>query len=141
MTLYDGKELFAIYHEKKSGSFKEDIVREYFTRLAKTMYRCHANVPIIVHRDLKLENVKVPTSDNGVPLTGEILLYDFGSAYIKGLSVLEDKHASTHGYRPPECLFKRVREGYVEKADVFAFGIILHMIVLGYHPLDGTKNH
>jgi len=91
----------------------------------------YAQSQLIIHGDLKPSNVLVTPS-------GAVKLVDFGVA-----SLLSDPHAApvesaaagptalTPGYAPPE----QVRgEPLSAAADVYALGVLLHILVTGQHP-------
>ncbi len=87
----------------------------------------HAHAQLIVHRDLKPSNVLV-TAD------GTVKLLDFGVASLQAGEPSADAggpQALTPGYAAPEQL----RGEPVSAAnDVYALGILLHVLVTGAHP-------
>ncbi len=82
----------------------------------------------IAHRDLKPENILIN-------LDCEIKIIDLGLAMIGDHS--EMKIAGTPFYMCPELVHRKNYDPF--KADIWAFGILLYWITLGYFPQDNSQ--
>jgi eukaryotic-like serine/threonine-protein kinase len=96
----------------------------------------YAQGQLIVHGDLKPSNVLV-TED------GTVKLVDFGVAtlrtdmYVTPLESPQSPKALTPGYAPPE----QVRgEPLSAAADVYALGVLIHVLVTGQHPFGASAS-
>mmetsp|Transcript_6464 Transcript_6464/g.19613 ORF Transcript_6464/g.19613 Transcript_6464/m.19613 type:complete len:488 (+) Transcript_6464:153-1616(+) len=89
----------------------------------------------VVYRDLKTENVLVDKD-------GHVRIADFGLAKILGRSreqaVLSrtDTLCGTTNYYAPEMLMD---EGYSQGIDYWALGVLLHFVLTGNMPCEGTE--
>ena len=100
----------------------------------------HSHANHIVHRDLKPSNILVRTD-------GQVKLLDFGIAKLlegDGQSVeapltLEGGKAMTPEYAAPEQL---KGEPVTAATDVYASGVLLYVLLTGYHPAGaGPRTH
>jgi Protein tyrosine and serine/threonine kinase len=84
---------------------------------ARGMRYLHKCQPIILHRDLKLQNILCSAD-----LRAKVC--DFGSSSFKPISKQREMtmNVGTVSYTAPECLSG---SNYDEKADVFSFGVVL----------------
>lgn len=83
----------------------------------------------LVHHDIKPGNVLLGRD-------GKIKVTDFGIAdLLSQAAKLKDVVVGTPGYLAPETLNG---EGYTEKSDLFAAGVMLYESLTGKHPFQGT---
>ena len=97
----------------------------------------HAHANLIVHRDLKPSNVLVSTS-------GQVKLLDFGIAKL----LENDGHAASTtqltregglALTPEFAAPEQLTGGAITTAtDVYALGVLLHVLLTGSHPAAGT---
>lgn len=127
---------YLIFDLVTGGELFEDIVaREYYSetdashciqQVLQSVQHCHENH--IVHRDLKPENLLLSSKERGAI----VKLADFGLAIeiADGLPSWFGL-AGTPGYLSPEVLKK---EAYGQAVDVWACGVILYILLVGYPP-------
>lgn len=125
MELVKGGELFDKIVSAKR--FNEDTARKYFQQLIKGVSYCHKMN--IAHRDLKPENLLV-TDDDQLKVT------DFGLSRLYEQGVKKQMFTTICG--TPHYLAPEVLSGSYDgkKADVWACGIILYVMLAGAHPFD-----
>ena len=82
----------------------------------------------ISHRDIKPENILV--NDHG-----DIKIIDFGFATSQELE--EVVVAGTPQYMAPELVLRKNYDPF--KADVWALGIMLYWVTLGYYPQEADN--
>lgn len=125
------------------GELFEDIVaREFYSeadashciqQILESVNHCHTNG--VVHRDLKPENLLLASKLKGAA----VKLADFGLA----IEVMTDQQAwfgfaGTPGYLSPEVLKK---EPYGKAVDIWACGVILYILLVGYPPFWDEDQH
>lgn len=95
---------------------------------ARGMAYLHSRHPVIIHRDLKTDNLLV--DDNW-----SVKVADFGLATVKSRTFAKTMCGTT-GWVAPEVL---AEEGYTEKADVYSFAIILWEMLTRQIPYAGKN--
>lgn len=95
---------------------------------ARGMAYLHSRNPVIIHRDLKTDNLLV--DDNW-----QVKVADFGLATVKSRTFAKTMCGTT-GWVAPEVL---AEEGYTEKADVYSFAIILWEMLTRQIPYAGKN--
>uniref|UniRef100_A0A669EMP8 calcium/calmodulin-dependent protein kinase n=1 Tax=Oreochromis niloticus TaxID=8128 RepID=A0A669EMP8_ORENI len=125
------------------GELFEDIVaREYYSEadashcihqiLDSVSYTHHHD---IVHRDLKPENLLLASKCKNAA----VKLADFGLAIeVQGDQQAWFGFAGTPGYLSPEVLRK---EAYGKPVDIWACGVILYILLVGYPPFWDEDQH
>lgn len=125
------------------GELFEDIVaREFYSeadashciqQILESVNHCHQNG--IVHRDLKPENLLLASKAKGAA----VKLADFGLAIeVQGEQQAWFGFAGTPGYLSPEVLKK---EPYGKSVDIWACGVILYILLVGYPPFWDEDQH
>lgn len=85
----------------------------------------------VSHRDIKPSNILI-TRDRQ-----KVALVDFNVAKLVkegDMLLMYTKSAGTLAYAAPERLIENCV--YTEKVDMWAIGIVLFMLLCGYHPFD-----
>ena len=126
MEYVDGVLLSEFVKQFPQNRVSEHEAQRLFAQLVQAVAYFHASQ--IVHRDLKLENVMVDSSQC-------IKVVDFGFASIRNGSCWEA--CGTPAYMAPEIL---ARPGYNgQAADVWALGVMLFAMLTGALPFAGTS--
>ena len=114
--------------QKKKKILEIDVIH-FALHLIELLKFLHSNM--IIHRDLKLENILMVSKTNDF----EFKLADFG------LSCYLDQEIHTHsgspGYLAPELFRSEGR--CTTKADMFSLGIILYTLLTGMPPFTGKN--
>ncbi|RZF44018.1 hypothetical protein LSTR_LSTR007290 [Laodelphax striatellus] len=134
---------YLVFDLGTGGELFEDIVaREFYSeadashciqQILESVNHCHTNG--VVHRDLKPENLLLASKAKGAA----VKLADFGLA----IEVQGEQHAwfgfaGTPGYLSPEVLKK---EPYGKPVDIWACGVILYILLVGYPPFWDEDQH
>uniref|UniRef100_A0A8C4XC31 calcium/calmodulin-dependent protein kinase n=1 Tax=Erpetoichthys calabaricus TaxID=27687 RepID=A0A8C4XC31_ERPCA len=125
------------------GELFEDIVaREYYSeadashciqQILEAVLHCHQMG--VVHRDLKPENLLLASKSKGAA----VKLADFGLAIeVEGEQQAWFGFAGTPGYLSPEVLRK---DPYGKPVDLWACGVILYILLVGYPPFWDEDQH
>ncbi|XP_069070418.1 calcium/calmodulin-dependent protein kinase type II subunit beta isoform X28 [Pleurodeles waltl] len=134
---------YLIFDLVTGGELFEDIVaREYYSEadashclhqiLESVSFTHHCD---IVHRDLKPENLLLASKCKGAA----VKLADFGLAIeVQGEQQAWFGFAGTPGYLSPEVLRK---EAYGKPVDIWACGVILYILLVGYPPFWDEDQH
>ncbi|XP_055518068.1 calcium/calmodulin-dependent protein kinase type II subunit beta isoform X35 [Leucoraja erinacea] len=127
---------YLVFDLVTGGELFEDIVaREYYSeadashciqQILEAVLHCHQMG--VVHRDLKPENLLLASKCKGAA----VKLADFGLAIeVQGEQQAWFGFAGTPGYLSPEVLRK---EAYGKPVDIWACGVILYILLVGYPP-------
>ncbi|XP_047194692.1 calcium/calmodulin-dependent protein kinase type II delta 1 chain isoform X26 [Hippoglossus stenolepis] len=134
---------YLVFDLVTGGELFEDIVaREYYSeadashciqQILESVNHCHVNG--IVHRDLKPENLLLASKLKGAA----VKLADFGLAIeVQGDQQAWFGFAGTPGYLSPEVLRK---DPYGKPVDMWACGVILYILLVGYPPFWDEDQH
>lgn len=134
---------YLVFDLVTGGELFEDIVaREFYSeadashciqQILESVNHCHQNG--VVHRDLKPENLLLASKAKGAA----VKLADFGLAIeVLGEQTAWFGFAGTPGYLSPEVLKK---EPYGKSVDIWACGVILYILLVGYPPFWDEDQH
>ncbi|XP_062240039.1 calcium/calmodulin-dependent protein kinase type II delta 1 chain isoform X7 [Platichthys flesus] len=134
---------YLIFDLVTGGELFEDIVaREYYSeadashciqQILEAVLHCHQMG--VVHRDLKPENLLLASKLKGAA----VKLADFGLAIeVQGEQQAWFGFAGTPGYLSPEVLRK---DPYGKPVDMWACGVILYILLVGYPPFWDEDQH
>ncbi|XP_056298926.1 calcium/calmodulin-dependent protein kinase type II delta 1 chain isoform X9 [Pseudoliparis swirei] len=134
---------YLVFDLVTGGELFEDIVaREYYSeadashciqQIVESVNHCHVHG--IVHRDLKPENLLLASKLKGAA----VKLADFGLAIeVQGEQQAWFGFAGTPGYLSPEVLRK---DPYGKPVDMWACGVILYILLVGYPPFWDEDQH
>ena len=132
MDLGEGGDLFDFIVGCPLGHLPADIVMDLLIQIFSVVDYLHS-VKGIVHRDLKPENFMIKIDEYNKP---KIKLIDFGFAtYIQKNGTKIKEFLGTREYAAPEILES---QGYLEKVDEWAIGVIMYNMLTGYEPFKGN---
>ncbi|XP_072232779.1 calcium/calmodulin-dependent protein kinase type II delta 1 chain isoform X2 [Leuresthes tenuis] len=134
---------YLVFDLVTGGELFEDIVaREYYSeadashciqQILEAVLHCHQMG--VVHRDLKPENLLLASKLKGAA----VKLADFGLAIeVQGEQQAWFGFAGTPGYLSPEVLRK---DPYGKPVDMWACGVILYILLVGYPPFWDEDQH
>eukprot|EP00062_Callorhinchus_milii_P012082 gi/632958726/ref/XP_007895203.1/ PREDICTED: calcium/calmodulin-dependent protein kinase type II subunit delta [Callorhinchus milii] len=134
---------YLVFDLVTGGELFEDIVaREYYSeadashciqQILEAVLHCHQMG--VVHRDLKPENLLLASKMKGAA----VKLADFGLAIeVQGDQQAWFGFAGTPGYLSPEVLRK---DPYGKPVDMWACGVILYILLVGYPPFWDEDQH
>lgn len=112
-----------------SGPLSEERARRYSRQLLGALCYCHG-AQLVVHRDLKLDNLLLDADDN-------LLLADFGfAASIASTRRLKLLCGSPH-YSAPEIFAQREYVG--TQADLWSTGVLIYTFLAGHFPFQADS--
>ncbi|KQK21784.1 CBL-interacting protein kinase 10 isoform X1 [Brachypodium distachyon] len=117
-----------LFNKVQRGRLKEDVARKYFQQLNSAVDFCHSRG--VYHRDLKPENLLLDEDRN-------LKISDFGLSALaecKRQDGLLHTTCGTPAYVAPELISKKGYDG--AKADIWACGVILYVLLAGYLPFQ-----
>lgn len=126
-----GGELFEVLNQ--NGPYGEADAAHHLKAIGSALSFLHGNN--VAHRDLKPENLLLSGKP---PALGVLKLSDFGLAKVLKENELMHKACGTWAYCAPEVLqIRKSGSGqYGVKCDMFSVGVLMFVILAGYHPFD-----
>lgn len=127
---------FDTVHLRNGLCLDEDEARYFFRQLLSAVEYCHSHQ--VAHRDLKLDNTLLTDED-----PPKIKLCDFGFARGWDNTSTMSTVIGTPDYMAPQLTSPKRIKGEVTydatKADVWAMGVLLCVMLLGKFPFEGSK--
>uniref|UniRef100_A0ACD5YHN0 Uncharacterized protein n=1 Tax=Avena sativa TaxID=4498 RepID=A0ACD5YHN0_AVESA len=120
-----------LFNKTTKGKLSEDVAWNYFHQLIGAVDYCHSRG--VYHRDLKPENLLLDENEN-------LKVSDFGLCALAESRREDDLLHTTCGtpsYIAPEMLSRKGYDG--AKADIWSCGVILFVLVTGYHPFQSRN--
>ncbi|KAG8063449.1 hypothetical protein GUJ93_ZPchr0003g17192 [Zizania palustris] len=117
-----------LFNKVQRGRLKEEVARKYFQQLISAIDFCHSRG--VYHRDLKPENLLLDENRN-------LKISDFGLSALaecKRQDGLLHTTCGTPAYVAPEVINRKGYDG--AKADIWACGVILYVLLAGYLPFQ-----
>ncbi|XP_017777100.1 PREDICTED: cyclin-G-associated kinase [Nicrophorus vespilloides] len=128
----------------RTAPFELDVITRIFYQACRAVSHMHSQVPPIIHRDLKIENLLLSNE-------GTVKLCDFGSATLEVFrpdiswsvnkrTTLEENLArfTTPMYRAPEMIDSWSNFYVGPPVDVWALGCILYTLCYMKHPYEDS---
>jgi len=130
MEKCDGGELFEQVIKRRK--FDESDAATIFKQMLQSVQYIHGFD--IVHRDIKAENFLFKTKH----VESELKLIDFGmSARLTSKDEMLTEVCGSPHYLAPEL----IRRSYNCKADIWALGVLLYLLLYGKYPFDGKSTN
>ena len=113
---------------ERQGSIPEAEVIRIGTAICDALAYLHTRTPPVLHRDIKLGNIKVGPD-------GHVCLVDFGLAKMANVDemTMTGARAMTPGYSPPEQYGTARTDA---RSDIYALGATLYAALTGFIPED-----
>ena len=133
MDFVEGEDLGAML-KTNGGSLEETLVVKYAEDVCDALAYLHAQIPPIIHRDVKPANIRITPQ-------GRAMLVDFGIAkvYDTERRTTLGARAVTPGYSPNE---QYVSSGLTDaRTDIYALGATLYTLLTGQVPPEAPERN
>ena len=128
--LCTGGDLFDRLEEQTNESYTEEQCARLIRQIISSVSYLHSKN--VIHRDLKLENFLFQDETND----SELKMIDFGLSKHFNIGELQHDMVGTPYTVAPEVLVSK--DGYNEKVDVWAIGVITYLLLSGDTPFGGA---
>ncbi|MEW5872083.1 MAG: serine/threonine protein kinase [Chloroflexota bacterium] len=130
MEFVEGQDLWSML-QQTGGPLTEEQVLPWIKQVAQALAYLHAQVPPVIHRDIKPGNIKITPK-------GQAMLVDFGIAklYDPSRQTTLGARAVTYGYSPPEQYGSGSTDA---RSDIYALGATLYAVLTGQTPTESMK--
>jgi serine/threonine protein kinase len=126
--LIEGESLRAFAQKQPFHRLQEGLARNFYQQVVEGVTYCHER--LVVHRDLKLENLLLDRSQENVKII------DFGfAAQTTSKDVKLRAFCGTPSYMAPEIIRGEGYSGFA--ADVWALGVVIFTLIAGALPFAG----
>jgi len=115
---------------RRFKTIKPKVVGNWCRQILKGLNFLHTRKPIIIHRDLKCDNIFITGP------TGSVKIGDLGLATLKKASCVAKSVIGTPEFMAPEIF----EESYDEKVDIYAFGMCMIEMMTGEYPYSECVN-
>lgn len=135
MEYVEGPVLSDVLHASAGGKLPPDRAVDIALQVGRAL--AHAHARSVIHRDVKPENILL-SQEHSQP--DWVKLVDFGLAKVTGEAGLtrpSDGPSGTPCYMAPELWHGGPAGG--PATDLYAIGVLLHMMLVGKPPFDGTN--
>jgi len=121
------------YMKRVQWKISENIVKKMVKQITNGLY--YLNQFGIIHRDLKLNNIMLNSSDDEEV---QIKIMDFGLSKILGPSEKAKESCGTLSYIAPEII---LRKPYNSQVDIWSLGVLIYFILSKELPFDLPNNN
>ena len=93
---------------------------------------CHIHEMNYIHRDIKPDNIQLAPQGTGSEEHLKIIDFGFSAKQRTGVKNTHEEKVGTALYMAPEQISSKK---YGKKIDIYAAGIVMYTMLVGYHPL------
>lgn len=128
--LVDGESLRAFAQRQPLHRLEESIAQKFYNQVVDGVHFCHER--LVVHRDLKLENLLLNCSE------AQVKIIDFGFAtQVASKDAKLKAFCGTPSYMAPEIIRGENYSGFA--TDIWALGVVVFALLCGVLPFVGRN--